>query len=83
MGLKWEVAPSLPQEPNYFSGWSSQKVCIQVSDTDLLSLWTVKNDITEYEAKKQFINGIVKNNITKKDIQTFIETPLKYKKQPG
>ena len=33
--------------------------------------------------KKQFINGIVKNNITKKDIQTFIETPLKYKKQPG
>ena len=61
---------------------TSYKVCIQVSDTDLLSLWTVKNDITEYEAKKQFIKGIVENNITKKDIQTFIETPLKYKKQP-
>ena len=24
MGLKWEVAPSLPQEPHYFSGGSSQ-----------------------------------------------------------
>ena len=24
MGLKWEVTPSLPQEPHYFSGGSSQ-----------------------------------------------------------
>lgn len=28
MGLKWEVTPSLPQEPHYFSGGSSQKTML-------------------------------------------------------
>lgn len=34
MGLKWEVTPSLPQEPHYFSGGSSQKALVDAEVKD-------------------------------------------------
>lgn len=57
------------------------KICMEYSDTDLISVWDCKTDVSEYEAKNIFKKNIDKYGITKKDYETFMYEPKKYKKK--
>jgi hypothetical protein len=57
------------------------KICMPYSETDLISVWDCKTDINEYEAKNIFKKNIDKYELTKKDYETFMFEPKKYKKK--
>ncbi len=57
------------------------KFCVQYSDTELCSVWDHPTDISEYDAKTMFKKLIDKHNITKKDYETLMYEPKKYKKK--
>lgn len=57
------------------------KFCVQYSDTELCSVWDYPTDISEFDVKKMFKNLIDKHNVTKKDYETLIYEPKKYKKK--
>ena len=57
------------------------KFCVQYSDTELCSIWDCKTDISEHDAKTMFKKLIDKHNITKKDYETLMYEPKKYKKK--
>lgn len=60
------------QKDNYFY------VCYSVKG-ELISLWKVKkNEMSASEAVSIFRKGYIKNKITQKDIDEFIEDPLGY-----
>lgn len=57
------------------------KFCTQYSDTELCSVWDHKCDISEHDVKNMFKKLIDKHNITKKDYETLMYEPKKYKKK--
>ena len=57
------------------------KFCVQYSDTELCSVWDHPVDISEFDAKKMFKMLIDKHNVTKKDYETLMYEPKKYKKK--
>lgn len=65
------------QKKGYF--W----VCL-LKDKDLYTVWVQKIGNNLYsEAISQFRKEYLKNKISEKDIQLFIENPLEYKKKKG
>ena len=59
---------------------TSYKVCIQASETELLSVWTHPKTCTEFEFKTAFQKGLMNHNIGKKEIELFKDNPKEYKK---
>ena len=62
MGLKWEVTPSLPQEPHYFSGGSSQPMTkdLEKLNIDYWSIGSTDEEgnitmLTNYKSLKEML----------------------------